>query len=208
MNNRISQLLRVKDVTASRFADLIGVQPSNISHIISGRNKPSLDFVVKVVENFPDISLEWLMFGKGEMFTNDKQKGVVNISEMNSGERINEEQTNDIPAVPDLFSSIQTEIHPKIESQTQSEDNDLKHTDQNLDSIDSDKVVEEILIENDHESEKEVSIENNAEIENQNIQQQKSEEKVLQKVQKNNSKPIRIVMVYDDETFEILEMRK
>lgn len=208
MNNRISQLLRVKDVTASRFADLIGVQPSNISHIISGRNKPSLDFVVKVVENFPDISLEWLMFGKGEMFTSDKQKDVVNLSEMNSGERINDEQTKEIPAVPDLFSSIQTEIKPKIEPQTQSEDNnDLKHIDQKLDSINSDKVAEEILI-NDHESEKEISIKNDAEIEDQNILQQKSEDKVFQNVQKNNSKPIRIVMVYEDETFEILEMRQ
>ncbi|MDP4223940.1 MAG: helix-turn-helix transcriptional regulator, partial [Bacteroidota bacterium] len=48
---------------------MIGVQPSGISHILSGRNKPSLDFVLKMLERYPFISTEWLLFGKGSMYS-------------------------------------------------------------------------------------------------------------------------------------------
>lgn len=51
--------------TASSFADKIGVQRSSISHILSGRNKPSLDFVLKVLAQFPEVELYWLLNGKG-----------------------------------------------------------------------------------------------------------------------------------------------
>jgi phage repressor protein C with HTH and peptisase S24 domain len=46
----------------------LGVQRSNISHILSERNKPSLDFVLKIVNQFPEVSLDWLLKGQGEMF--------------------------------------------------------------------------------------------------------------------------------------------
>ncbi len=61
MIKRIKSLISVKNLTASQFADLLGVQRSNISHILSGRNKPSLDFILKVSEHFPAVSLEWLI---------------------------------------------------------------------------------------------------------------------------------------------------
>ena len=51
--------------SASSFAEKIGVQRSTISHILSGRNKPSLDFVMKVLSYFPEVELYWLMNGKG-----------------------------------------------------------------------------------------------------------------------------------------------
>ena len=53
-------------LSASLFADKIGVQRSSISHILSGRNKPSLDFVLKITDNFKDVDIEWLLNGKGE----------------------------------------------------------------------------------------------------------------------------------------------
>ncbi|MFH0999757.1 MAG: helix-turn-helix transcriptional regulator [Bacteroidota bacterium] len=68
MVNRIKNLISVKNLSASQFADTLGVQRSNISHILSGRNKPSLDFILKLNEIYPEISLEWLILGKGEMF--------------------------------------------------------------------------------------------------------------------------------------------
>lgn len=68
MVNRIKNLISVKNLSASQFADNLGVQRSNISHILSGRNKPSLDFILKLHEIYPEISLEWLILGKGEMF--------------------------------------------------------------------------------------------------------------------------------------------
>ena len=53
-------------LTASLFADKIGVQRSSISHILSGRNKPSLDFILKVTSVFSDVDMYWLLNGKGE----------------------------------------------------------------------------------------------------------------------------------------------
>ena len=67
MIDRIHKILRQKKYTASQFADKIGVQRSSVSHIMSGRNKPSLDFIQKVLIAFPDIDAGWLVSGRGDM---------------------------------------------------------------------------------------------------------------------------------------------
>jgi len=82
MIKRIKSLISVKNLTASQFADLLGVQRSNISHILSGRNKPSLDFVLKITEQFPTISIEWLINGKGEMFKNEKKIDSNSVTQL------------------------------------------------------------------------------------------------------------------------------
>ena len=63
--NRLQKLLDYYDLSASGFATKIGVQRSSISHVLSGRNKPSLDFVMKLLHNFNEVSIEWLVDGKG-----------------------------------------------------------------------------------------------------------------------------------------------
>ena len=68
MVDRIDLILKAKNITARQFAEEIGIQPSGMSHIMSGRNNPSLDFVMKVMRRWPEININWLMFGKGEMF--------------------------------------------------------------------------------------------------------------------------------------------
>jgi len=68
MKERISEFLKRENKSSALFAEEIGVQPSGISHILSGRNKPSLDFVVKMLETYPYLAVEWLLFGKGEMY--------------------------------------------------------------------------------------------------------------------------------------------
>jgi transcriptional regulator with XRE-family HTH domain len=67
MTDRISLLIQAKNLSAAQFADEIGVQRSSISHLMSGRNKPSLDLIQKTLQRFPEVSSEWLLFGKGEM---------------------------------------------------------------------------------------------------------------------------------------------
>lgn len=62
---RLNKILEYYDLSAASFADKIEVGRSSISHILSGRNKPSLDFVMKVVKNFPEVELYWLLNGKG-----------------------------------------------------------------------------------------------------------------------------------------------
>lgn len=67
MVERIRQLLETRQLTPTQFADAIGVARPIISHILSGRNKPSLEVVQKIVGAFPDLSLPWLLSGTGEM---------------------------------------------------------------------------------------------------------------------------------------------
>ena len=62
---RLQKVIDYYEETASGFAEKIGVQRSSISHILSGRNKPSLDFVMKVLQAYPQVELYWLLNGKG-----------------------------------------------------------------------------------------------------------------------------------------------
>ena len=62
---RLEILLDYYSLSASIFADKLGVQRSGLSHLMSGRNKPSLDFVMKIVENFPEVDINWLLNGTG-----------------------------------------------------------------------------------------------------------------------------------------------
>lgn len=67
MVERIRNLINSKNLNAAQFADQIGVQRSSISHVLSGRNKPSLEFIQKILKTFPDINAEWLISGHGEI---------------------------------------------------------------------------------------------------------------------------------------------
>jgi len=65
---RLEQLLGHYGISASAFADRIGVQRSGVSHLLSGRNKPSLDFILKITEAFPEVDIYWIIKGNGSMF--------------------------------------------------------------------------------------------------------------------------------------------
>ena len=71
IKDRISHILRAKNLTATQFAELMQIQPSNVSHLLSGRNKPSLDFLIKLKEVFPEYNYEWIILGKKPITTND-----------------------------------------------------------------------------------------------------------------------------------------
>lgn len=62
---RLTVIMKSYQLSASAFADKIQVPRSSISHLLSGRNKPSLDFVLKVVKEFDEVELYWLLNGKG-----------------------------------------------------------------------------------------------------------------------------------------------
>lgn len=63
---RLQSIMSHYKLTASSLADAIGVPRSSISHLLSGRNKPSLDFVLKLIKAYPEVNLYWLLSGKGE----------------------------------------------------------------------------------------------------------------------------------------------
>lgn len=71
MEKRLVQFLNSENLNPTKFADMIGVQRSSISHILKGRNKPSYDFLIKVLETFPKLNAEWLLMGKGKMYKLD-----------------------------------------------------------------------------------------------------------------------------------------
>lgn len=68
MKDRILAFLKNENKSYAQFAEEIGVQPSGISHILSGRNNPSLDFVIKMLQKYTSLSAEWLLFGNGSMY--------------------------------------------------------------------------------------------------------------------------------------------
>ncbi|WP_136666612.1 helix-turn-helix transcriptional regulator [Flavobacterium sp. H122] len=63
---RLEIVLDYYNLTASSFADKVGVQRSSLSHLLSGRNKPSLDLILKIVSEFPEVDLYWILNGEGE----------------------------------------------------------------------------------------------------------------------------------------------
>ena len=67
MITRIKKIIHYKKLSSSAFADQIGVPRSTISHILSGRNNPSLEFIQKVLDTFPELRIEWLVRGEGNM---------------------------------------------------------------------------------------------------------------------------------------------
>lgn len=63
MKERIERILKEKSLSSNKLAEMLEVQPSGISHILSGRNKPSMDFITKLLTVFPDISPDWFILG-------------------------------------------------------------------------------------------------------------------------------------------------
>jgi len=63
IQDRVRMILKSQSLTASQFADKIGVKRSNLSHVLSGRNKPSLDFLDKILRAYPNVDAKWLITG-------------------------------------------------------------------------------------------------------------------------------------------------
>lgn len=76
-SDRLDFLFEYYDLNAAAFADKINVQRSSISHLLSGRNNPSLDFVIKVLDKFPEVTFNWLVKGQGDPFTKVEAKADI-----------------------------------------------------------------------------------------------------------------------------------
>ena len=79
MKDRILRIMEHEGISPSKFAEEIGIQRSAMSHIISGRNNPSLDVLTKIMQRFTYVDTDWLLFGKGSMVKN----GITKIEEPN-----------------------------------------------------------------------------------------------------------------------------
>ena len=74
MKDRLLTFLKKENISATNLADEIGVQRSSISHILSGRNNPSYDFIFKMINRYEYMNAEWLITGKGNMYKTEQQK--------------------------------------------------------------------------------------------------------------------------------------
>lgn len=95
LKDRIKTVMDKEKLSAAMFADIVGVQRSSISHILSGRNKPSLEFLQKVLSAYPKYSVEWLVMGKG-----------IPVNTPSSNTKTNTE----IIEQPNLFTNVNTEM--------------------------------------------------------------------------------------------------
>lgn len=132
---RIQKIMDYYALSASGFADMMGVGRSSISHILSGRNKPSLDFVMKIVDAYKDVELHWLLYGKGTFPVSEKKTdSIVNtplISEQTTPLSLQDEQ--------DLFSSNSAETSNNEIKEIREEENTVSFSS-------SPSTIEKVLI--------------------------------------------------------------
>ena len=136
LNERISKIIEHSRLTSSEFADEIDVQRSSISHITSGRNKPSLDFLIKVKDKFPHIRWEWLILGEGEML--DGTTTNLASSETSNSDETSKDQNSDAhtdqvenrkpSSLPDLFAFIGDTKLESVEGNEIPNFNDLRES--------------------------------------------------------------------------------
>lgn len=77
MKDRIAKIIKKEQLTSQQFAEIIEIQSSTISHILAGRNLPSFKIISNLLEKFPKISPDWLIFGKGEMLRGEDKSGKI-----------------------------------------------------------------------------------------------------------------------------------
>lgn len=81
MQERLSIFLKEEELTSGRLAEIINVQPSAISHILSGRNKPGFDFISKLFHRFPKLNPKWIILGEEPMYLLEENDRIDNYDE-------------------------------------------------------------------------------------------------------------------------------
>lgn len=116
MKERIKKIMESENMTPARFADNLQIGRAVISHILNGRNNPSLDVITRILTQMPDIDSDWLLTGSGNMYK----------SEMNNHNSDIKNQSN----LPDLFSQLSQENENSVYSTKDSEN--LKYRKENI----------------------------------------------------------------------------
>ena len=96
INSRIQQFLNMEGVSPAQLADQLGIQRSGLSHLLSGRNKPSFDFITKLLSSYPNLQADWLLLGRGKPYKD--ASSAVSAPEI-------------FPAAP-VFEPVLPEIEP------------------------------------------------------------------------------------------------
>lgn len=97
MKDRLQQLLTDKALTANKLAEMLEVQPSGISHILAGRNKPSIDFVTKLLTVFPDINPDWFILGTAPMYRSAIKRNAETMQSTEKKTKVRDSQAIEAP---------------------------------------------------------------------------------------------------------------
>lgn len=101
MVDRIKRIMEYKQLTPATFAEQLEISRSNLTHLFSGRNQPSLALAKKILDTYPDINTEWLIMGVGEMVNTDLQQNTT------PAVIVETPATTENPAELDLFSALE-----------------------------------------------------------------------------------------------------
>ena len=87
MKEKLQQLMKSEGLTSSRMAEILGIQPSGISHILAGRNKPGFDLLQKILRRFPRVNPDWLLLDSEQMYRtgNPKSSSSTNGTDAGNG---------------------------------------------------------------------------------------------------------------------------
>ena len=105
-SKRLTKVIDYYGLSASAFADKLGVQRSSISHILSGRNKRSLEFVMKILNAFPEVELYWLLNGKGKFPQTTSPENVVAPTSTSQPKVTQETTSQNLPVNENATSTI------------------------------------------------------------------------------------------------------
>ena len=110
MREKLLVLMKNEGLTSSRLAELLGIHPSGISHILGGRNKPSFDFVQKILRRFPNINPDWLLLDSEQMYRAASENSQPSENSIFSAELTfaPEDAKNDEPVSPVKQSEMAT----------------------------------------------------------------------------------------------------
>lgn len=99
MNRRFQTILDLENLSPAQLADRLGVQRSGISHILSGRNKPSFELLQRVVQSFPEISAEWLITGNGKPLKEQNQAAASGAASSAASSAANSRSSGTTPSI-------------------------------------------------------------------------------------------------------------
>lgn len=131
MKDRLESILRHYKINSSKLAEMIDVQRSGISHILSGRNNPSYDFLVRILNTFPDINANWLLTGKGNMIDNDDEPSLFN----------EEDQLTYKSKTPEISEKVELNSSEKVDLSISSNQDGYKSNQLEISSKSIDKVI-------------------------------------------------------------------
>lgn len=112
MRERIAKIIASEGLNSSAFADLLGIQRSNISHILNGRNGPSLELLQKILNTFPHYNTDWLVMGRGEIYKKPVQTSIFDSIEEPVTDSATDSISQEQEKMPDSMQQDQKQEGP------------------------------------------------------------------------------------------------